>query len=286
MANLNNTFLDYNKVISLNKTRQKQLTSARKAVEKAIKSYFKLDKRLGVHGFFIQGSFKMKTMIVKKNNTYDVDLGVYFSRKPNIEPRTLQQHVLKAVRNKTQGGTTYKQKCIRLNYKGDFNIDLPVYYLYENSNKTYLATKDGWEESDPRGLMSWYLESGGKEEQLRRIIKYLKAWADNHKNKMPSGIALSVWATQKYSPDDRDDIALYNTLLDIKRSFSWIWNVKCINPASPNDNLLEKLNSNQKERFKSELKILISDLDIAIECDNIEDGMKRLKSHFGKRLVT
>jgi hypothetical protein len=284
MPDLHNIFLQFDKSISLTPSRRKRLTTAKKAVENAIKAHFRNERRIVIPNFFIQGSYKMNTMIVKKDNTYDVDLGVYFLTKPNLEAKTLQQNVYRAVSNQTQGGATHKQKCIRVNYQGEFNIDLPVYYYDRNSKTSYLATKFGWEKSDPKELVDWYFQNGGEELQLNRIIKYLKAWSDNHKYKMPSGIALSVWATQKYSAHKRDDIALYNTLLGMKKSNFWN-GVRCINPASPGDDLTAKLNDDQKSRFKSEVKKLLNDLDVAIESDNQTASVKVLKSHFGKRFV-
>jgi len=284
MPNLHNTFINYNKLISLSVARQKRLTSAKQSVETAIKLHFRNDLRIVVPSFYIQGSYKMKTMIVKKDNTYDVDLGVYFFNKPNMEPASLQKNVLKAVKYKTIAGTTHKEKCIRINYQGEFNIDLPVYYLDKNTNISYLATKHGWEISDPKELVEWYFENGGETPQLRRIIKYLKAWCDNHKNKFPSGISLSVWVTNKYSAHKRDDIALYNTLLGIKRYFFWN-GVECENPAPPHDDLAGRLTSSQRSRFKSELKVLIEDLDEAIEMKNLPNSIRILRKHFGKRFI-
>lgn len=282
MPNLHNIFFNYNESISLSISRKKRLTSAKISVENAIKLHFRNEMRIVVPRFYIQGSYKMKTMIVKKDNTYDVDLGVYFLNKPNMEAISLQKNVLNAIRFKTNSGATHKEKCIRINYKGEFNIDLPVYYLDKNSNTSYLATKYGWEISDPKDLVEWYFDNGGESPQLRRIIKYLKAWADNHNNKFPSGIALSVWATNKYSPHRRDDIALYNTLLGIKTYLFWN-GIYCENPAPPKDDLVAKLTSTQQSRFKSELKILIDDLDNAIESASLNQAVNSLRTHFGKR---
>lgn len=281
MSELNNILINYDKSISLSRTRQKRLTAAKKSVETAIVKHFKNDNRFTTPKFYIQGSYKMKTMIVKKDNTYDVDLGVYFFSDPALEAVTLQKNVLKAVKSKTNSGATHKEKCVRVNYKGEFNIDLPVYYYEKETNICYLATKYGWEHSDPKILVDWYFHNGGEEKQLRRIIKYLKAWADNHKNKFPSGIALSVWATNNYSPHKYDDIALYNTLIGIKKHFFWN-GVSCENPAPPLDDLALKLNDAQRKRFKKELKILIKDLD---EATDYTDSIPLLQKHFGKKFL-
>lgn len=284
MPNLHNIFVNYNNNISLTVSRRKRLTAAKIAVENSILFYFRNNSKIVVPNFFIQGSYKMNTMIVKKDNTYDVDLGVYFNVKPNIEAKTLQQNVHKALRNHTKAGATHKEKCIRVNYQNEFNIDLPIYFIDKSTKTSYLATKNGWEESNSKELVEWYFNNGGELSQLQRIIKYLKAWANNHKNKMPSGITLSVWATQKYSPHERDDIALFNTLLGIKKHIFWN-GVYCKNPAPPYDDLVSKLLVTQKSRFKAELKKLINDLDEAIENENINTSVKSLRIHFGNKFT-
>lgn len=284
MANLHNILLQYSQSISLTSARKKKLTATKKAVETAIKGHFKNNTRIVVPSFFIQGSYKMKTMIVKKDNTYDVDLGVYFNSDPGIEAKTLQLNVLKAVKYRTVTGATHKEKCIRVNYLGEFNIDLPVYYYEKETGRTFLATKTGWEESDSKDLVNWYFDSGGDGQQLQRIIKYLKAWADNHRNKLPSGIALTVWGVERFSAHRRDDIALFNTLLGIKKHIFWN-GVSCTNPTPPGDDLALRLTHHQKTRFKAELKNLINDLDVAIDEDTQVTAIKRMKKHFGARIV-
>jgi hypothetical protein len=110
----------------------------------------------------------------------------------------------------------------------------------------------------------------------------MKAWADNHKYKMPSGIALSVWITTHYCENEQDDVALYDTLFRLKRRLFWN-NLECVIPAPPEDDLLDRLTDTQKKRFKKELKILINDLYEAIEENDLEYSSEALKFQFGKR---
>jgi len=282
MANLHNKFLEFDKAISLSPKRKKKLIASRKAVENSITDYFRKNTNLTIPVFYIQGSYKTDTIILKKDNTYDVDLGVYFKSKPNIKPKTLQQNVLRAVKNQTETGIQHKNKCIRIIYKGEFNIDLPVYYYPKNNTHPFLATKKNWEKSNPKELTIWLENKKDKSGQLIRIIKYMKTWTNARKYKMPSGIALTVWAAKYYKADQRDDIAFLKTLEAIKLSFL-LKGVKCINPATPKDNLAVKLSSDQKKRFKNTMENIIKDGKKAINESNNTKAFNLWKQHLGNR---
>jgi len=280
MANLHNTFIKYNQALTLTSTRKKKLISSRKAVEADIINYFKGNSKLPVPKFFIQGSYKTGTMILKKDNTYDVDLGVYFEEIKGLQPKTLQKNVANAVKNRTPSGIQHKEKCIRVIYKGEFNIDLPVYYIPPNTLITHLATKSGWEKSDSKKLIYWLESKKDKNGQLVRLIKYTKAWANSRTKKMPSGIALSVWIAKFYVPNNRDDIAFVKTLSNI----SWsIWGIECVNPVFPHDNLIASLDVNQKNYFREALKNIITDGKRAIQEKNDTIAFNLWRKHFNKK---
>lgn len=281
MADLNKLFKNFNQALTLTSGRRDRIISSRKAVEDSITKYFKGRNDFSTPSFFIQGSYKMSTMILNKDNTYDVDLGVIFKGKPNITPKTLQKHVAEAVRFQTESGVEHKQRCVRIIYKGEFNIDLPVYYI--ENNVMYFATKAGWEKSDPKKLVEWFVGRKDSNGQLLRIIKYLKAWANKRSFKMPSGIALTVWAAKSYKTNLRDDLALLNTLKAIRTGFSW--EVKCANPAPPKDDLISKLDSGQKKKFIEALKLLIVDMERAKSEKNEIKAYNILKKHFGDRFL-
>ncbi len=187
MANTHNYFLEFEKRISLSSSKKKKLISSRKALEKRIVEYFKANTKMLVPKFYIQGSYKMGTMVVGKDGTYDVDLGIYFLSKPTVEPQSLQNYVLKAVSNHTEDGAQHREKCIRVRYKGDFDIDLPVYYKTNTDSHPYLATKNQCLESDPKNLCDWFESKKDREGQLVRLVKYFKAWAHERSKQMPSG---------------------------------------------------------------------------------------------------
>lgn len=281
MANLHSTFLRFNNVISLSPQRISKLSNSKNAIQASIKKHFQKDGRFPIPKFYIQGSYKMNTIILKKDNTYDVDLGVYFESIPQIAPVTLQKNLQKSVFYQTSGGTIHKDKCIRVIYQGEYNIDLPVYYLDKKSNTPYLATKNSWEKSDPKELVQWFNYKNGTNQQLQRLIKYIKAWSDNHFYKMPSGIAITVWAAQNFTSNFREDLALINTLKNIRSKFRG--SVKCINPALPGDDLVAALTIDQKNRFLTEIENLILTLETSLDDQNQFRAISRLKKHFGPK---
>lgn len=284
MANTHNQFLKFEQAISLTKGRKDKLIASRQALQKRIVEYFKTKSNVPIPKFYIQGSYKMKTMVVKKDGSYDVDLGVYFLTKPTVEPLTLQKYVADAVRGQTDLGIEHKEKCIRVIYKGDFDIDLPVYYKTQNDKHPFLATKTKWQESDPKELCDWFdkqRKTYDKEGQMLRLVKYFKAWSNQRRRKMPSGISFTVWVANHLNSNKRDDIAFYETAKAVKKSFGWETESK--NPATPGDDFLSKLDSNQKSNFKDAFNELIKQAEQALQQDNQAKALNIWKQQFGEK---
>lgn len=263
MANLHNQFLYFEKDISLSPAKKQKLIAAREALQNKIRIQIGSKGIFLIPKFYIQGSYKMGTMVLAKDGTYDVDLGIYFLDIHDFAPASLQGLVLDAVKNHTTGGVEHREKCIRVKYKGDFDIDLPVYRKNNWDWNPKLATKNGWQSSDPKELCDWFKNRRDKNGQLTRIVKYLKTWAHTRDRKMPSGIALSVWVAKNFIPMVRDDQAFYETIKAIKSSF--FWEISCTNPAAPGDDLIAKLDFAQKKNFIDDLNILIHDAKTALE---------------------
>lgn len=279
--NCHDIFLVFNDNISIPKSKIQKLIQSRKALQKKIVDYFRVIGNVPLPKFYIQGSYKMGTMVLTKDGTYDVDLGVYFLVKPRVEPFTLQKWVSESLNGHTTGGLQHRKKCIRVLYQGDFDIDLPVYYKAPDDKHPYLAAKNNWMESDPKELCDWFASKIGKNDQALRIVKYFKIWASNRPRKMPSGIAFTVWVAYHYKGNARDDIAFYETARAIKESFSW--SVTCENPATPNDDLVEKLNSDQKSSFEDELAKMIKNCEMALRKQELADATRSWKKIFGSR---
>jgi hypothetical protein len=148
----------------------------------------------------------------------------------------------------------------------------------------FLATKTKWQESDPKELCDWFekqRKEKDKEGQMLRLVKYFKTWANQRSKKMPSGIAFSVWVATHYKSNTRDDIYFYETTKAIKNSFGWETASK--NPATPGDDFLAKLDSNQKRNFKEAFNELIKQAEQALQQDNHTKALNIWKQQFGDK---
>ena len=281
MANLHSTFIQFEQAISVRGNRLETMRTSKTAVQTAKTNYFRSYAGFGTPNFYIQGSYKMGTLVLKKDNTYDVDLGVHFPNIPKLEPKSLQSNVRRAMADHTARGAQHREKCVRVIYAGEFNIDLPVYCAQSSGHHTILATKSGWEVSDPKALVDWFAAKKDPNGPLVRIVKYLTVWASQRILKMPSGIALSVWAANNFRGALRDDEAFLETVKAIRSSVFWFVSCQC--PVIPRDNLTARLNTSQRSNFKDALDNLIEVLKEAISHREVEKARNICRSQFGRR---
>lgn len=241
------------------------------------------------HGYsistWLQGSYKYGTLIkpVHWGEEYDVDLGVYFEwgKGDDIEPTADQlrcwvQQALIGYRSQCAEICSVveppKERCSRTCYQNQFHIDTPVYHLNTDTDKRRLAclTK-GWEASDPKAFYKWFRDAltGGEREQVRRLIRYLKAWAavsfDDIPDSRPSSIFLTVLATKAYSDiwfarllGLPDDDALISIIREIHGRLNRDRRVQ--NPATKEE---ENLNRMSDEAWVAFIPRLDTLLDVA-----------------------
>ncbi|MCC5934803.1 MAG: hypothetical protein JJU35_11170 [Balneolales bacterium] len=285
MANCNKLFKDFNDELSIPSLKRKQLMRARDNVRSKISDYFEENYPDYKPSFWIQGSYKMKTSIRTKDDTCDLDDGVYFFKEPDITAKSLQKRVLNAVKGITSTDPIHKNKCLRVIYKNDFHIDLPVYWREnkddDNENSKLAVRDNGFEESDPKKFIDWFSDLKDDDGQLVRIIKYLKAWVDHVGSNLPSGLAISLLACYQIRYNDRDDIALLNTLQSIRDRLKWNWVLKM--PTCPYDDLFALIDDDKKEYIIEQLDSFISDATEAISEHNELEASKLWQNHLGKR---
>ncbi len=98
---------------------------------------------------------------------------------------------------------------------------------------------------------------------------------------MPSGLAMAVLAEKNIVPDSRDDIALRDTLKEIKKDLKEKWDCKM--PTTPKDDLFSNYDSIFKGNFFKALDSFIEDADTAIEEESQEKASKKWRKHLGSR---
>ncbi len=284
MADCSKLFVDFGKEITPSLDQMQKMKVSRKKLEKKIADKLKEKLDMSV-SFFTQGSraHRMRTIIIKEDGTYDADRGIYLPEKPNVSAETVQRYVFEAVNDHTVDGASHRKKCIRVYFQRAYNIDFPVYYEVAGELYSYLAIKgNGWIKDDPWHMITWLEGYKDADGQLVRVIKYLKAWASKCNCKMPSGIALAVWAARNFTPQkDRDDQCLLELLKAIQTVV--YYSVSCIAPVEPYDDLTAKLSDDQKKKFKDELDDFVTEGQKAVDEPNQLKASKIWREYLGNR---
>ncbi|MCU0394227.1 MAG: hypothetical protein MUE81_24220 [Thermoflexibacter sp.] len=279
MANTDSLFKDFNTKITLDIDKRKSLMKSRNSLRDKI---FSMDVAVN--------PIKRENEEGNELFYYDMDYGVYFigeeEQKDRKSIQTYHNWIMNAVEGHTKSQTD-KNTCVRVNYADGHNIDFPIYYKI-GDNKPELAHKSkGWIESDPKEMIEWFEEQTKGKPQLKRIVRYLKAWADyrkycNKSKKMPSGLVFTVLASEKYCANDRDDIAFKDTLILIQSKLKDKFECHC--PATPKDEILASRYS-EEDYFMKQLDNLIGDAKKAIEEKNQLKASELWQKHFGDRFL-
>ncbi len=290
-------FSDFDKTIRLNDSKISKLKTNRNALRSKIRENFET-KNWGTPKFYSQGSFPLDTNLnpIKKTNSdgdvneeYDLDDGVYFicPKSDRKEPVTYHDRIKKAVDGHADS-VIDKATCVRVIYADGHHIDLPSYWLEKDGDTPQLTHKSkGYTDSDPKAFKDWVdgkISNANSNGQLRRIIRYFKAWKDyredkNASLKLPSGFILTILTCQNFSKNDRDDLAFKNTaqaimaVLDV--SFT------CYRPTVPtNEDLLADYSKNS---MLKELGGLINNAQKALDSDCEKEASELWRKVFGDR---
>lgn len=291
MANLHSEFITFHDRVALTSGKKESLRTSRNAIRERIRKYFRENLKVKLPKFLGQGSYAMGTTVNPLDSEFDIDDGVYLRHLDENEdsewptPDTIHRWLVKATDGHTSEKPMDKRTCVRVRYAGQYHVDLPSYGVLNGEYLLAEKAVKGWHRSDPLALTVWFKEQvKAQGEQLRRIVRYLKAWADfqsGRRGKMPSGLILTVLGVQKFKADERDDVSLSNTSTAI---FYAVHQTFCIyNPIDLTEELTARLTDEQKACFQD----AVSDLAIlgakAIDADDPEESSKLWRSQLGDR---
>ncbi len=211
---------------------------------------------------------------------------------------------------------TNKDTCIRIEISNTAHIDIPLYSIPDEdfitlakaanrhgymaldeafrkelreswadlpTNQVMLAHRQkDWICSDPRPIRQWFLdEVQDKGEQLRRVVRYLKAYRDwQWKAGGPSSILLMAVAAPLFTKvPGRDDLALLEVLKKLPDSLRGGVN----NPVNESESLTERLSAAELEEAATKFEQLESHLNGAVNASNASTACSWLRSMFGPR---
>jgi len=217
---------------------------------------------------------------------YDIDDGVYFEveTEPKESTSTFHKWIYDAVGDHTNN-VIDKNPCVRVIYHDGHHVDLTIYYCIGTNHPFLAHKKNGWIMSDPQEFIAWFNGRLDFQKQLRRIVRYLKGWCDYKSLAATTGLVLTILAAENYYEDDRDDIALLNTLKNIQSKLKSYFS--CYRPTTPNtDDLLKNCSETDKNSFLNALDSFIKSGDQAIAEKNQKDACEKWEKHFGDRFPT
>lgn len=285
MTDLNKEFQQFYEELQITSSKKCAMVDSHNYLRRKIKNFFAEVHPEYIPMFYIQGSYKMGTTIRTSDDECDLDDGCYFFPKPDVKGATLQQWVCDAVKGTVDANPIHKNKCVRVNYKAGYHIDIPVYRKDRNdvSEHPELAVRDGdYEPSDPREVVEWFRKKKQDNEELVRLVSYLKAWCDNVKGQMPPGLAMTILASNNQCKiEGRDDLALRNTLIAIEDKLKS--GFVCRVPGTPYDDMFKDYGVERRETFMHELSDFVTDAKLACSEPNRVKAAKLWRKHLGAR---
>lgn len=212
---------------------------------------------------------------------------------------------------------TDKDTCIRIEISKTAHIDIPLYSIpdeefvtlakaanrhgYMSLDEAFHARraeswtdlptdqvmlahrKNNWVSSDPRPVKKWFVDQvQDKGEQLRRVVRYLKAYRDwQWRSGGPSSILLMAAAAPLFTKiRGRDDLALLEVLKELPDALRKGVN----NPVNDSESLTARLSEDELEEAAKKFEDLESNLNGAVNASDAASACAWLRKMFGPRL--
>lgn len=287
MADINDLFSSFNETITLAGTKADNLRRGRDALRSEIKHWFSENDK-NQPSFCWQGSFAMKTTVNPiGDGEYDLDDGIYLSGYSDTElsawpsTETVHSWIISAVDGHTKQDPIDKNTCVRVVYASGYHIDYPIYIIKDDI--PHLAHKsNGWIESDPKAFKDWFIDHvNDNGEQLRRVVKFLKAWTDYTGSPL-KGVEITILATNFFSEyEGRDEKSLRDTVRNMLTALEG--DFSCKKPVAPYEDLFDDVSEHKKKTILDGLKTLKSELDKAIDEEDPANASEHMIKVFGDR---
>ncbi|PFM75233.1 hypothetical protein COJ46_22025 [Bacillus sp. AFS077874] len=293
MAQCNDLFILFDANIALKSEKKQSLRTSRNAIRKKIQDHFAQTLKASKPKFWGQGSYMMNTTIKPIEGEYDIDDGVYLAHLAGEKEEnwpavsTVHNWILKAVDGHTTTPPVDKNTCVRVIYKNDYHVDIPIYIKVDDAEHPKLAHKTkGWVDSDPKLLTNWFnCEVTEKGLQLKRIVRYFKAWKDSKKgsDKFPSGMIFTILAANHFVEgyEDDDDAAFVATAKAIYDALNSSFSLT--RPVFPEEELFDGWSEGIQTTFLSKLSTLIINGQKALEKDDKKEVADIWRKLFGDR---
>lgn len=239
----------------------------------------------------LQGSIAMHTANKSTNNDYDIDIAVIFEEGDlPASPLEARKRVAEAIKRKANGFSRdpeARTNAVTIWYSLGYHVDIAVYRRRENwlGQETIEHAGADWTPRDPKTVTDWFIGEVSTQspekglfvtpqvapKQMRRIVRWIKAFTKGREGwNLPGGFIISALVCECYRRhNDRDDIALYNTLQAIESRLKL--DCRVFNPVDSSQELTDKPKFlKQVKNLRRRLGSVLSKLDVLFDdnCNN------------------
>lgn len=278
--------------LQLDKTRLERMESAYNAVAELLKNDPEFFDGLIIE-VYAQGS-KRIGVTVKPINGEDFDLdtvlhiyGPYYKYSPeeiyNALVKALEKNAYyKSIMEK-------KKRCVRLNYKGDFHMDILPACMPDHLEKELIKIPEkalkNWSSGNPKGYANWFLNIANSVQEpmlsryaslliearveteplpeelylktpLQRGVQLLKRYRDiyfQNRDYRVSSIVITTLAARFYQGEnsifETIDTVLERIRLSYTEAITRGYKFKVLNPVNPDEDFTDSWTSNHYESF-------------------------------------
>lgn len=258
-----------------------------------------------------QGSYKYNTTI--KDDVVDRDVAVMIplSISDNSDSRKIKGYLRDSIDIPSRT-VLIKEPCVRASYVDNgeewLHIDLPLYA--EDGSYVYLArgrefgSEYSWESADPDGLNDYLCGKINGNDQLRRIVCFIKKWRNEKysgstsDHEVPPSIGLTLLACECFSSqstDEGDDdlISLQKTMKAILDQFTYtydneynrVWTITHYLPVTPYTDVFEKMKDSSDSyitTFHNRLSKAVDNLTNAVNVESAHDAGEYVQKVLGE----
>ncbi|MCK5023942.1 MAG: nucleotidyltransferase [Candidatus Aenigmarchaeota archaeon] len=311
--------------IQLDSTRRRKMEETYHAIENVLDSD---EHFFGNNEFEIypQGSVSLGTTVrpIGKNE-FDLDIVVHIQADYQyFTPLQIYNQLKRVLQNSGNHKdlVELKNRCIRLNYAGDFHMDI-LPGIQENDydvNRLVVPDRElgDWTSSNPRGFSEWFLSKNNavlqtllekayaqaelppddfaKKKPLQRSVQLVKMYRDqyfeNNQSKSTSSIILTTIFAEYYQGED----SIYSTIeniinkikIDISSKELTNERIVVLNPVNSQEDFSEKWDINKEPELYLEFKRFVNHLDTEWQKLKDENGHYEsdtiIKGLFGEAL--
>ena len=302
MLNINTIFTKICDKLNLSTTLYQNLERRYKAVSEYLSSCNELE---GID-IYSQGSVAIGTTIKPiAQEEYDLD----FVCEKNIDPFCLFQLIKDNLKNnkRYKNIVEEKKRCVRINYKGSFHLDiLPAYSDQNSSSQTGILIPDKELKqllpSDPKGYASWFknksrsyredkaieplpqYQNTHQKSSLQHTVQLIKRHRDIFFQKQPDQSPPSIILTTLCGEYYIDQHSILDSMKHIINTIIQKDTKEVYNPVNAKELLSEKWIENPElyNKFKNWIKILRADLESLTREENLKETILRM---FGETIT-